>query len=100
MINNEEKINKHRSFFQVSAEELKMPRPVGVLVVKVLEARNLINADKFGNIDPYVILSQGVKEKKTGIASGQNPIWNTELIEFAMEVPETEELHLMIFDKV
>lgn len=77
-----------------------MPRPVGVLVVKIVEARQLINTEKFGTIDPYVIVSQGVKEKKTSIALGQNPIWNSEIMEFAMEAPESEELHLMLFDKV
>ena len=77
-----------------------MPRPVGVLVVKVVEGRQLVNTDKFGTIDPYAIVSQGVKEKKTGIAKGQNPIWNNEMMEFAIEAPESEELHLMLFDKV
>ena len=41
------------TFSQVSAEDLKMPRPVGVVSVKVMEAKNLIQTDgKFAKIDP------------------------------------------------
>ena len=48
-----------------------MPRPVGVLSILVLEARNLLKTERFGNIDPYVLFSQGIKEKKTTVAKGQ-----------------------------
>lgn len=84
---------------KVSAEELKMPRPLGVMGIKVIEAKNLMQTDsKFEKIDPYVVIQQGIREKRTTIGSGRNPAWN-ELLEFPIEVPESEELQIVLYDR-
>ena len=40
---------------KVSAEELKLPKPKGALLIKVVEARDLIKADKLSRSDAYCI---------------------------------------------
>ena len=51
-------------------------------------------------IRSYVVVSQGMRQRKTSVASGQNPTWHNEYLEFPIEVPESEELSIMAYDKV
>jgi len=75
---------------KVSPVDLKMPKPVGVLVVEVIEAKDLPRMDVgFSKCDPYVILTHGPLEKRTSVASGTSPTWK-ESLAFPIEVPETE----------
>jgi Ca2+-dependent lipid-binding protein len=76
-----------------------MPRPIGVLLVKVVEAKSLIQTDSaFMSIDPYVAVSLGATERRTTVGNGNNPSWN-EAMEFPTEVPDSEELQLMVHDQ-
>ncbi len=84
---------------KVSIEELRMPTPSGLLVITVLEARDLIQTDtSFTSIGPYVVFKQGVQEKRTSVAKGTNPTWD-ETIELPFEAPETEGLTLTVMEK-
>ena len=47
-------------------------------------------------IDPYAILSLGAAEQQTSVASGNNPTWSDESMEFPVEVPDSEELQLLL----
>ena len=87
-------VNPNRLSFilsdKISPVDLKMPKPVGVLVVEVVEAKDLPRKDVgFSKLDPYVILSHGSLEKRTEVASGTNPTWK-ETLAFPIEVPESE----------
>ena len=65
-----------------------MPKPAGVLVIRILEAKHLIQTDSFLNkIDPFVEIQKGSKKKKTSVSSGNDPKWDNEIMEFVMEVP-------------
>ncbi|POW05869.1 hypothetical protein PSTT_09414, partial [Puccinia striiformis] len=60
---------------------LKMPGPLGTLIVVVLKARNLPNNQRMGKQDPYATctyLSHCVRTK-TDKRGGQHPVWDDEL---------------------
>ena len=50
----------------------------------------------FCNIDPYAIISLGAAEQQTSVASGTSPTWDNESMEFPVEVPDSEELQLLL----
>uniref|UniRef100_A0A0K2U1W8 Uncharacterized protein n=1 Tax=Lepeophtheirus salmonis TaxID=72036 RepID=A0A0K2U1W8_LEPSM len=83
---------------KISPVELKMPQPVGIVTVDVIEAKNLpSNLDLLSSIDPYVIIRHGSFELQTTVKSGSNPIWN-ETLYFPIEVPESQDLNVTVFD--
>lgn len=77
-------------------------RPIGVLDVKLVQARNLSNKDLIGKSDPYAVLYiRPIKDrvKKSKIIDNQlNPVWN-EHFEFDVEDIATQHLTVKIFDK-
>lgn len=77
-------------------------RPIGVLDVKLVQAKDLINKDLIGKSDPYAVLyirpiRDRVKKSKT-IDNELNPVWN-EHFEFEVEDIATQNLTVKIYDK-
>ncbi|KAL6646514.1 hypothetical protein ACP70R_018122 [Stipagrostis hirtigluma subsp. patula] len=76
-------------------------RPVGLLEVKLVEARDLKNKDLVGKSDPFAVLyirplREKTKRSKT-INNDLNPIWN-EHYEFVVEDISTQHLTVKIYD--
>ncbi|XP_073004423.1 synaptotagmin-5-like [Typha latifolia] len=76
-------------------------KPVGVLEVKLVQARDLTNKDIVGKSDPFAVLyvrplRDRTKKSKT-INNDLNPIWN-EHFEFIVEDPSTQRLTVKIYD--
>jgi len=71
----------------------------GTVQVKVISARNLVQADYFGKSDPYVVLSLGNQTFTTKvIPCDLNPVWN-EVFKFAWDPNLSAELMLRVLDK-
>ncbi|MBA0583680.1 hypothetical protein Gorai_014528, partial [Gossypium raimondii] len=62
-------------------------KPVGMLEVKLIQARDLTNKDIIGKSDPYAVLFN----------NDLNPIWN-EHYEFIIEDATTQHLVVRIYD--
>ncbi|XP_062148392.1 synaptotagmin-5-like [Alnus glutinosa] len=76
-------------------------KPVGILEVKLVQAKGLTNKDIIGKSDPYAELyvrplRDRMKTSKT-INNDLNPIWN-EHFEFIVEDASTQHLVVKIFD--
>ncbi|KAF0900936.1 hypothetical protein E2562_037050 [Oryza meyeriana var. granulata] len=76
-------------------------KPVGLLEVKLVEARDLTNKDLVGKSDPFAViyirpLREKTKKSKT-INNDLNPIWN-EHYEFVVEDTSTQRLTVKIYD--
>ncbi|XP_021277107.1 synaptotagmin-5 [Herrania umbratica] len=76
-------------------------KPVGMLEVKLVQARDLTNKDIIGKSDPYAVLyvrplPNRTKKSKT-INNELNPIWN-EHYEFIIEDATTQHLVVRIYD--
>ncbi|XVE71517.1 hypothetical protein DITRI_Ditri10aG0157100 [Diplodiscus trichospermus] len=76
-------------------------KPVGILEVKLVQARDLTNKDIIGKSDPYAVLfvrplPDKTKKSKT-INNELNPIWN-EHYEFVIEDATTQHLVVRIYD--
>nr|CAD1840141.1 unnamed protein product [Ananas comosus var. bracteatus] len=76
-------------------------KPVGVLEVKLVQARDLTNKDIVGKSDPFAELyirplRDRIKRSKT-INNDLNPIWN-EHYEFIVEDSSTQHLTVKIYD--
>lgn len=76
-------------------------KPVGLLEVKLVEARDLMNKDLVGKSDPFAVLyirplREKTKKSKT-INNDLNPIWN-EHYEFVVEDTSTQHLTVKIYD--
>ncbi|GMG98985.1 hypothetical protein Nepgr_000825 [Nepenthes gracilis] len=76
-------------------------KPVGILEVKLVQAKDLANKDLIGKSDPYAVLfvrplRNRTKRSKT-INNDLNPIWNGNF-EFVVEDPATQHLTVRIFD--
>ncbi|KAJ4850005.1 Synaptotagmin-4 [Turnera subulata] len=76
-------------------------KPVGILEVKLVQAKELTNKDFVGKSDPYAVLfirplRDKMKTSKT-INNQLNPIWN-EHFEFVVEDVSTQHLTIRIFD--
>ncbi|KAJ8470593.1 hypothetical protein OPV22_024936 [Ensete ventricosum] len=76
-------------------------KPVGILEVKLVQARDLTNKDIIGKSDPYAELyirplRDRMKTSKT-INNDLNPIWN-EHFEFVVEDASTQKLTIKVYD--
>lgn len=76
-------------------------KPVGILEVKLVQARDLTNKDIIGKSDPYAVLyirplRDRMKTSKT-INNDLNPIWN-EHFEFVVEDASTQNLTIKVYD--
>uniref|UniRef100_A0A803LH43 Uncharacterized protein n=1 Tax=Chenopodium quinoa TaxID=63459 RepID=A0A803LH43_CHEQI len=76
-------------------------KPVGMLEVKLVQAKELTNKDLIGKSDPFAVLyvrptRDRTKTSKT-INNQLNPIWN-EHFEFIIEDKSTQHLVVKIFD--
>ncbi|KAK9130599.1 hypothetical protein Sjap_011086 [Stephania japonica] len=76
-------------------------KPVGVLEVKLVQAKGLTNKDIIGKSDPYAVLyirplRDRTKTSKV-INNDLNPIWN-EHFEFTVEDATTQHLTVKVFD--
>lgn len=80
-------------------------RPVGILNVKVLRARNLLDKDVFSKSDPYVTVGLGkelLPPKKTTVKMDTlDPVWHEDF-KLTVKDPDTQilELHLYDWEKV
>lgn len=76
-------------------------KPVGVLEVKLVQAKGLTNKDIIGKSDPFAVLyirplRDKMKKSRT-INNDLNPIWN-EHFEFVVEDASTQHLVVKIYD--
>ncbi|CAI9782433.1 unnamed protein product [Fraxinus pennsylvanica] len=76
-------------------------KPVGILEVKLVQAKELTNKDIIGKSDPYAVLyvrplRNRMKKSRT-INNQLNPIWN-EHFEFVIEDASTQHLVIKIYD--
>ncbi|KAF3325882.1 synaptotagmin-5-like protein [Carex littledalei] len=76
-------------------------KPVGILDVKLVQARDLKNKDLVGKSDPFALvyirpLRNTTRKSKT-INNDLNPIWN-ESYEFIVEDPSTQFVTVKVFD--
>lgn len=76
-------------------------KPVGILEVKLVQAKDLTNKDIIGKSDPYAVLyirplHDKMKKSKT-INNDLNPIWN-EHFEFVVEDTSTQHVTVKIYD--
>ncbi|MCO5601508.1 hypothetical protein L7F22_055629 [Adiantum nelumboides] len=77
-----------------------LQKPVGILRVKILNARNLKKADVMGKSDPYVKISLGDKtlSKKSQVRKNTtNPDWN-ETHTLVVQDPSSQVLELHVYD--
>ncbi|XP_073106873.1 synaptotagmin-5-like isoform X2 [Elaeis guineensis] len=77
-------------------------KPVGILEVKLVQARNLTDKDVIGKSDPFALLyvrplPDRMKKSKT-INNNLNPIWN-EHFEFIVEDAATQHLVVKVYDE-
>ncbi|KAL2929725.1 Synaptotagmin-5 [Bienertia sinuspersici] len=76
-------------------------KPVGVVEVKLVQAKELTNKDLIGKSDPFAVLYVRPTRDKTKtskmISNQLNPIWN-EHFEFIVEDKSTQHLTIKIFD--
>ncbi|XP_022636023.1 synaptotagmin-4 [Vigna radiata var. radiata] len=76
-------------------------KPVGILEVKLVQAKNLTNKDLIGKSDPYAVLfvrPLRARTKTSKVVNNQlSPIWN-EHFEFTIEDAATQHLTVRIFD--
>ncbi|XP_026663821.2 synaptotagmin-5-like [Phoenix dactylifera] len=77
-------------------------KPVGILEVKLVQARNLTDNDIIGKSDPFALLHvrplpDRIKKSKT-INNNLNPIWN-EHFEFIVEDAATQHLVVKVYDE-
>ncbi|KAG0555022.1 hypothetical protein KC19_12G137600 [Ceratodon purpureus] len=75
-------------------------RPVGIVEVKIIRAKNLVKKDFMGKSDPYVklqlvntVLSKTTRTKMSTL----NPEWN-ETFKLLVQDPKSQSLELQIFD--
>ena len=55
-----------------------------------------LQTDTITNIDPYAVVSLGSAEFQTSVASGTSPTWKDESKEFPVEVPDSQELQILL----
>ncbi|KAJ0989511.1 hypothetical protein J5N97_007867 [Dioscorea zingiberensis] len=76
-------------------------KPVGMLEVKLVQARDLTNKDLIGKSDPFAVLYirplRDKMERSKTINNDLNPIWN-EHFEFIVEDVSTQHLTVKIYD--
>nr|AAF79726.1 T25N20.15 [Arabidopsis thaliana] len=94
-------LSRQLKFFCVSIPSDLELKPVGMLEVKLVQAKNLTNKDLVGKSDPFAKmfirpLREKTKRSKT-INNDLNPIWN-EHFEFVVEDASTQHLVVRIYD--
>ncbi|XP_073151746.1 synaptotagmin-5-like isoform X1 [Henckelia pumila] len=77
-------------------------KPVGILEVKLVQAKDLTNKDIIGKSDPFAVLyvrplRDRTKKSRT-INNQLNPVWN-EHFEFVIEDASTQHLTVKIYDE-
>ncbi|KAG9156024.1 hypothetical protein Leryth_012091 [Lithospermum erythrorhizon] len=76
-------------------------KPVGILEVKLIQAKELTNKDIIGKSDPFAtVFVRPVRDKKKNsktINNQLNPIWN-EHFEFVVEDVSTQNLTIRVYD--
>jgi Ca2+-dependent lipid-binding protein len=75
-------------------------RPVGIVEVKVLHAKNLLKKDLMGKADPYVkiqLVKTVMSKTTTTKMSTLNPVWN-ETFKLLVQDPKSQSLELQVFD--
>nr|GMC65158.1 synaptotagmin-5-like [Ipomoea batatas]GME17825.1 synaptotagmin-5-like [Ipomoea batatas]GME20544.1 synaptotagmin-5-like [Ipomoea batatas] len=76
-------------------------KPVGLLEVKLIQAKGLTNKDLIGKSDPYATLYvrplRDKTQKSKTINNDLNPVWN-EHFQFVVEDPLTQHLVVKIYD--
>ncbi|XP_016172220.1 synaptotagmin-4 [Arachis ipaensis] len=76
-------------------------KPVGILDVKLVQAKDLTNKDIIGKSDPFAVLFVRPLRDRTKtskvINNDLNPIWN-EHFEFIVEDADTQHLTVRVFD--
>ncbi|XP_020878498.1 synaptotagmin-3 isoform X2 [Arabidopsis lyrata subsp. lyrata] len=85
----------------LDASTASVKKPVGLLHVNIIRARNLLKKDLLGTSDPYVKLSltgEKLPAKKTTIKKRNlNPEWN-EHFKLIVKDPKSQVLQLEVFD--
>ncbi len=77
-----------------------LKKPVGILEVTVLRAKNLLKMDVMGKADPYVKLQlvNTLVSKKTHTKKDTlNPEWN-ETFKFLVQDPKSQSLEIQVYD--
>jgi len=75
-------------------------RPVGIVEVKIMHAKNLLKKDILGKADPYVkiqLVKTVLSKTTTTKMSTLNPIWN-ETFKLLVQDPKSQSLELQVFD--
>lgn len=81
--------------------KLRFPEQDGVLIVRIIEARNLENRDCFlsGKSDPYAICTVGAQAFKTKtIDNSLNPVWNEPGFEAVIDQVSGQQVSVEVFD--
>lgn len=84
-------------FFGLSSS---LKKPVGILEVKIISAKNLLKMDLTGKADPYVKLRlvNTLMSKKTQIKMNTlSPEWN-ETFKLLVQDPKSQSLQLHVYD--
>lgn len=84
----------------LDASKVTLKKPVGMLQVKIINARNVKKADVMGKSDPYVkfSLGEGTLKKKTQVKPNTlNPDWN-ETFTLVVQDPQFQVLELRVYD--
>ncbi|OIW04458.1 hypothetical protein TanjilG_32650 [Lupinus angustifolius] len=70
---------------------------IGFMEVQLVKAKGLYDTDKFGRMDPYVLIQYKGQEKRSSVAKGQgkNPVWNEKFL-FKVEYPGLDNRHKLI----
>ncbi|XP_020252538.1 elicitor-responsive protein 1 isoform X2 [Asparagus officinalis] len=69
----------------------------GILEVKLVDAKGLLNTEAIGKMDPYVVIQYRNQEKTSSVARGQgtNPTWN-ETFKFLVQYSGDNSQHKLI----
>ena len=75
-------------------------RPIGIVEVKILRAKNLVKKDFMGKSDPYVkisLVNTFVSKVTRTRMSTLNPEWN-EIFKLQVQDPKSQSLELQVYD--
>lgn len=75
-------------------------RPVGIIEVKILHAKNLLKKDLMGKADPYVkiqLVKTMMSKTTTQKMNTLNPVWN-ETFKLLVQDPKSQSLELQVYD--
>ncbi len=81
------------------AHELKYKAALGMLKVRVVEARNLKSMDLMGKSDPFVQVQHGMFASRTPtVWNNNNPAWNSEIRTWVYPDTKDYRLQLIVYD--